>query len=136
MNFMLQRWHRDPTAVRPRWSLFNTRRSCFSVAYTQVSSANRARCTPGAAGAPFMYKLYSTGARTEPYGTHAATFLGEENSPSTETFNFLLIKWTQSALCNLWKIVTPIAYIEGRDAMLCQRLFRCPRIQQASTYCY
>jgi hypothetical protein len=30
-----------------------------------------------------MYKLYSTGARTEPCGTPAATFLVEESSPST-----------------------------------------------------
>jgi hypothetical protein len=52
LTFMFQRWHHDPTAVRPRWSLFNTRRSCFSVAYTQVSSANRARRIPGTAGAP------------------------------------------------------------------------------------
>jgi hypothetical protein len=51
--FMFQRRHHDPTAVRPRWSLFNTRRSCFSVAYTQVSSANRARCIPGARGHHF-----------------------------------------------------------------------------------
>jgi hypothetical protein len=39
----------------------------------QVSSANRARCIPGAAGASFMYKLYSIGARTEPCGTPAAS---------------------------------------------------------------
>jgi hypothetical protein len=39
-----------------------------------------------------MYKLYSLGARTEPCGTLAATFLGEEISPSTETLNFLVVK--------------------------------------------
>jgi hypothetical protein len=39
-----------------------------------------------------MYELYSTGARTEPCGTPAAIFLGEESSPSTETLNCLLIK--------------------------------------------
>jgi hypothetical protein len=39
-----------------------------------------------------MYKLYSIGARTEPCGTPAATFLVEESSPSTETLNFLLLK--------------------------------------------
>jgi hypothetical protein len=39
-----------------------------------------------------MYKLYSTGARAEPCGTPAATFLGEESSPSTDTLNFLLVK--------------------------------------------
>jgi hypothetical protein len=78
--------------MRPRWSLLRTRRSCFSVADIQVSSANRARCIPGAAGASFIYKLYSTGARTEPWGTPAATFLGEESSLSTETLNFLFVR--------------------------------------------
>jgi hypothetical protein len=73
----------------------------FSVAYTQVSSANRARCIPGASGASFMYKLYSTGARKEPCGTPAATFLGEESSPSTETLNFLLVKKEAISLMRL-----------------------------------
>jgi hypothetical protein len=36
--------------------------------------------------------LYNTGARTEPWGTPAAIFLGEESSPSTETLNFLLLR--------------------------------------------
>jgi hypothetical protein len=35
-----------------------------------------------------MYKLYSTGARTKPCGTPAATFLGE----LPETLNVLLVK--------------------------------------------
>jgi hypothetical protein len=89
---MFQRWHHNPRAVRPCWNLFKTRRSCFSVAYTQVPSANRARCIPGAAWASCMYKLYSTVARTEPCGTPEPTFLGDESLPSTETFNFLLVK--------------------------------------------
>jgi hypothetical protein len=38
--FMSQRWHHDPTTVRLRCTLFNTLHSCFSVAYTQVSSTN------------------------------------------------------------------------------------------------
>jgi hypothetical protein len=50
----------------------------------------------GAAGASFMYKLYSTGARTETCGTPAATFLSEESSPSTENLNVLLVKRKQS----------------------------------------
>jgi hypothetical protein len=64
--------------------------------YTE-SSAKRARCVPGAAGASLMYKLYSNGARTELCGTLAATYPGEESSPSTETLNFLLLKMQQSA---------------------------------------
>jgi hypothetical protein len=43
----------------------------------------------------YEYKLHSTGARTEPCGTPAATFLGEEISPSTENLNFLLVKEKQ-----------------------------------------
>jgi hypothetical protein len=39
-----------------------------------------------------MYRLYNTGARTEPWGTLAAIFLGEESSPSTKTLNFLLLR--------------------------------------------
>jgi hypothetical protein len=39
---------------------------------------NKARLVPGAAGASFVYRLYSTGARTEPWGTPAYIFLAEK----------------------------------------------------------
>jgi hypothetical protein len=87
-------------------------------------------------GASFLYKLYITGASTQPCGTPAATFLGEESSPSTETLNFLSVKKEAISLWDLSEIVTLIAYIVGQGAMLCQRPFRYPRIQQLSTYCY
>jgi hypothetical protein len=48
-----------------------------------------------------MYKLYSIGARTEPCGTPAATFLVEESSPSTKTLNFLLFKKEAISLTRL-----------------------------------
>jgi hypothetical protein len=48
-----------------------------------------------------MYKLYSTGARTEICGTAASTFLGKESSPSTETLNFLLVKKETISLMRL-----------------------------------
>jgi hypothetical protein len=48
-----------------------------------------------------MYKLYSTGVRTEHCGTPAAIFLGEENLPSTETLNFLLVKNDATSLTRL-----------------------------------
>jgi hypothetical protein len=100
---MFQRRHHEPTAVRPRWSLFKTQHSCYSVAYIQVSSVNRARCTPGAAGASFIHKLYSTGVRTEPCGTPASIFLGKESSPSTEILNYLLFKKEAISLIRLIK---------------------------------
>jgi hypothetical protein len=68
------------------------RNSHDSVAYTQVSSANRASCVPGCARASFMYKLYSIGTRMEPCGTPNAFYLGEKSSPSTEILNCLLVK--------------------------------------------
>jgi hypothetical protein len=48
-----------------------------------------------------MYKLYSTGAKTEPRGTPAGTFLGEGSLPSTETLNFLLVKEEAISLTRL-----------------------------------
>jgi hypothetical protein len=51
-----------------------------------------------------MYKLYSIGARTEPCGTPAATFLCEESSPSIETLYFLLVK---KEAISLTRLVTP-----------------------------
>jgi hypothetical protein len=57
-----------------------------------VYTGRQQRCIAGASGALCVYKLYSIGARTDPCGTPAATFLGEESSPSTETSNFLVIK--------------------------------------------
>jgi hypothetical protein len=46
---------------------------------------------PGAAGASFEYRMYITGARTEPWGTPTVIFLGVENSPSTKTLKLLLV---------------------------------------------
>jgi hypothetical protein len=37
-----------------------------------------------------MYKLYNIGERTERCGTPACISLGVDNSPSTETLNFML----------------------------------------------
>jgi hypothetical protein len=87
--FMFQRWHHDPTAVRPRWNLFNTRRSCFSVAYTQVSSANRAMCIPCAAGTSFMYKLHSTRGKEGTLWHPCRYFPGRRKFAFYWNFNFL-----------------------------------------------
>jgi len=38
-----------------------------------------------------MYKLFSVGARTEPYSTPACIPLGVDNSPSAETQKFLFV---------------------------------------------
>jgi hypothetical protein len=54
LMIMFQHSHHNLTAVRPRCSLQRTRRSCFSVSYTQVSFANRVRWVPGATG----HRLY------------------------------------------------------------------------------
>jgi hypothetical protein len=40
-----------------------------------------------------MYKLYSVGASTETCDTPACISLGVDNSPSTETLDFLLVKY-------------------------------------------
>jgi hypothetical protein len=48
-----------------------------------------------------MYEVYNTGAWTEPCGTSAATSLGEESSPSTETLNFILAKRDAISLMRL-----------------------------------
>jgi hypothetical protein len=84
-------------------------------------------------GASFMYKLYSTGARTEPCGTPVVIFLGEESSPSTETLNCLLV---EKEAISLIRLAFLTAYIVGQSAMLCQRLFWCTGIQQPWTYDY
>jgi hypothetical protein len=39
-----------------------------------------------------IYRLYNIGGRTELWGTPAASFLGVENLPSTNTLNFLSIR--------------------------------------------
>jgi hypothetical protein len=56
-----------------------------------VSSAKRARCTPGlgGGGASFIYVLYRVGDRTETRGTPACISLGADISPSTQALNFL-----------------------------------------------
>jgi hypothetical protein len=78
-----------------------------------------------------------TGARTELCGTLAATFLGKESSLSAETLKFLLVKKEAISLMRLIENYSSDSLnIIGRGAMLCQRLFRCPRIQHRSTYCY
>jgi hypothetical protein len=48
-----------------------------------------------------MYKLYRTGARTEPCGTPAVTCLGEERSPCTVNLNFLFVKKEPISLMRL-----------------------------------
>jgi hypothetical protein len=48
-----------------------------------------------------MYKMYSTGTRTEHCGNPAAKFLGEESSLSTENLNFLLVKKEAISLTRL-----------------------------------
>jgi hypothetical protein len=54
----------------------------------QVPSPNRARWVPGAAGPSFVYRLYSTGAMTEPWGTPVIISFRIENSHFTETLTF------------------------------------------------
>jgi hypothetical protein len=61
---MFQRSYHEFTAVSPRCSLQRTRSLCFSVAYIQVSSANRAGWVPGATVTSFIYRLHNIGART------------------------------------------------------------------------
>jgi hypothetical protein len=61
----------------------------------------QSKVSPGAAGASFIYKMYSTRARTKPCGTLAAIFLDDEISPSTETLNFLLVKRDAISLTRL-----------------------------------
>jgi hypothetical protein len=63
-----------------------------SVAYIHLSSAKTAKWTAGVWGSSFMYKFYSVGARTEPCGTPPCTFMDVDNSPPTETLNFLLVR--------------------------------------------
>jgi hypothetical protein len=65
-----------------------------------------------------MYRLYNTGNRTEPGGTPAAIFLGEESSPSTEALNFLLhlvffIKYYK-VIKSMWMIWEHAAHIRER----------------------
>jgi hypothetical protein len=77
------------------------------------------------------------GARTETWGTPAATSLGVENSPSTETLNFLLVTKQAISLMTFFENVMLTVYIVGQSATLCQRLPWCPRKAQSSTcYCW
>jgi len=89
---MFQRSHYASIGVRARCSFLRAYLSLRSVAYIHVSSAKRAKWTPGVCGASFVYKLYRVGTRTEPCGTPACISLGVDNAPSSETVIFLLVK--------------------------------------------
>jgi hypothetical protein len=73
--------------------------SLRSVAYRQVSSVKRARCTPHVWGASFILK--SVGDKTEPCGTPDRITLGVDISPSTETLNFLCERKEPKSLIEL-----------------------------------
>jgi hypothetical protein len=81
-------------------------------------------------GASLMYKLYSTGARTESCGTLAATFLVEESSPSTETLNFPLVKKEAISLTRLVENCKSDSLYSRPVCHVVSKAFRCPRIQR------
>jgi hypothetical protein len=77
-----------------------------------------------------MYKLYSIGDRTEPWGTLACISIRVGISPSTWTLNFPLERNELISLTVLAEKFNLIISIASQGARWCRRLFRYPRILQ------
>jgi hypothetical protein len=71
-------------------------------------------------GASFIYRLYNSRARTEPSGTSANISLSAENSPSTETLNFLLVRKEVISLIRLVESSNCAGLMAGQSATLCK----------------
>jgi hypothetical protein len=103
----------------------------------QVSQANRARWVPGAAGASFIYRLYDIGARTEPWDTPAAIFLGVENSPSTKTLNFLSVRKEAIVLMSLVANSNPNnLYSRPECHVVAKAISICKNTAASTYYCW
>jgi hypothetical protein len=90
------------------------------------------RCR-GAACRP-MFSLYNIGARTEPWSTPAAIFLGVENSPSTETLQFLSVRKEAISLMRLVENSTSDNLYSRPECHVVSKGFSIPKNTAASTY--
>jgi hypothetical protein len=112
-------WRNRPSGFFLHWSLCSNAHTTTSLRWVRaavcrehdirVSLSRKYRYRPRKEQDEFhvppgwtsIYRLYSIGARTEPWGTTAAIFLGVENSPSIKTLNFLSVRKKAISLMRL-----------------------------------